>query len=135
MSSSKATTIWEASARRNAFAPPSPTRGCAEPAAHVRSREGLAAQTLGVRVLKREPAAPLKRSDRLALGGRYYGVSRLAKHRFLRAIVCFQDVARRKISASIFFVMSIPARPARWAAPRRRARRRCRGQAPISVLH
>jgi hypothetical protein len=31
-------------------------------------------QTLGVRVLKREPAAPLKRSDRLALGGRYYGV-------------------------------------------------------------
>jgi hypothetical protein len=49
-------------------------RGCAEPAAHVRSREGLAARTLGVRVLKREPTAPLKRSDRLALGGRYYGV-------------------------------------------------------------
>ena len=43
--------------------------------------------------------------------------SRLAKHRFLRAIVCFQDVARRKISTSIFFVMSIPPRPARWAAP------------------
>jgi hypothetical protein len=61
--------------------------------------------------------------------------SRLAKHRFLRAIVCFQDVARRKISASIFFVMAIPPRPARWAAPLRRARRRCRGQAPISVLH
>jgi len=95
--------------RRNAFAPPSPMRGCAEPAAHVRSRESLAPQTLGVRVLKREPAAPLKRSDRLALGGRYYGVSRLVRHRFLRAIVCFQDVARRKISASIFFVMSIPA--------------------------
>ena len=43
--------------------------------------------------------------------------SRLAKHRFLRAIVCFQGVARRKISASIFFVMYIPSRPARWAAP------------------
>ena len=39
--------------------------------------------------------------------------SRLAKHRFLRAIVCFQDVARRKISASIFFchVHPTPARP------------------------
>jgi len=31
-------------------------------------------QTLGVRVLSREPAAPLKPSDRLALGGRYYAV-------------------------------------------------------------
>src|ERR1700728_2174402 len=31
MSSSKAMTIWEASTRRNAFAPPSPTRGCREP--------------------------------------------------------------------------------------------------------
>ena len=31
-------------------------------------------QTLGVRVLHWEPAAPLKPSDRLALGGRYYGV-------------------------------------------------------------
>ncbi len=39
--------------------------------------------------------------------------SRLAKHRFLRAIVCFQGVARRKISASIFFchVHPTPARP------------------------
>ena len=41
----------------------------------------------------------------------------LAKHRFLRAIVCFQDVARRKISASIFFVMSIPPRPAAGPPP------------------
>jgi hypothetical protein len=31
-------------------------------------------QTLGVRVLQRGPVAPLKPSDRLALGGRYYGV-------------------------------------------------------------
>jgi hypothetical protein len=31
-------------------------------------------QTLGVRVLLRGPAAPLKRSDQLALRGRYYAV-------------------------------------------------------------
>jgi hypothetical protein len=31
-------------------------------------------QTLGVRVLQRGPPAPLKESERLALGGRYYGM-------------------------------------------------------------
>jgi hypothetical protein len=31
-------------------------------------------QTLGVRVLQWGPAAPLKESERLALGGRYYGI-------------------------------------------------------------
>ena len=31
-------------------------------------------QTLGVRVLQRGPATPLKESERLALGGRYYGI-------------------------------------------------------------
>ena len=31
-------------------------------------------RTLGVRVLQREPAAPLKLSQRLALSGRYYGI-------------------------------------------------------------
>jgi hypothetical protein len=31
-------------------------------------------QTLGVRILLRGPTAPLKPSDRLALGGRYYAV-------------------------------------------------------------
>jgi hypothetical protein len=31
-------------------------------------------QALGVRVLQREPAAPLKLSQRLALSGRYYGI-------------------------------------------------------------
>ena len=129
MSSSKATTIWEASARRNAFAPPSPMRGCAEPAAHVRSREGLAARTLGVRVLKREAAAPLKRSDRLALGGRYYGV--LSEASISSRDCLFQDVASRKIPPRSF--LSCPSHPGPPAGPG--ARRRCRGQAPISVLH
>jgi hypothetical protein len=31
-------------------------------------------QTLGVRILGRGTAGPLKRSDRVALGGRYYGI-------------------------------------------------------------
>ena len=31
-------------------------------------------QSLGVRVLQRGPTAPLKPSERLALGGRYYGI-------------------------------------------------------------
>src|SRR5271168_4575486 len=130
MSSSKATTIWEASARRNAFAPPSPMRGCAEPAAHVRSREGLAARTLGVRVLKREPAAPLKRSDRLALGGRYYGVlseASISSRDCLFSRRCEAENFRLDLFCHVHPHPGPPAGPG--------ARRTCGGQAPISVLH